>query len=219
MVEAVLFDLDGTFADTAPDLGAALNRMLREDDRPEVPIPVLRPYASHGVRGLLGVGYGVSRQDERYGELTGRFLDYYAQSLCVKTALFAGIPETLEALRCSGLRWGIVTNKRQRYTLPLLDSLGYARTCGCMVSGDSAPRPKPSPAPLLLASRLLGVEPERCVYVGDDARDMEAARAAGMHAVAAAYGYLGAGAPIEDWQADRIIAAPRELLELVGLAG
>ncbi|GAB4166220.1 MAG: phosphoglycolate phosphatase [Erythrobacter tepidarius] len=219
MFDAVLFDLDGTFADTAPDLGAALNRMLREEGRDEVPIPVLRPYASHGVRGLLGVGFGVSPHDARYRELAARFLAYYAQGLCVHTALFAGMAETLDALADAGLPWGIVTNKRQRYTLPLLDALGYARRCACMVSGDSAPRPKPAPEPLLLASRLLRVEPVRCLYVGDDERDMQAALAARMTAVAAAYGYLGAGAPVEKWEAHRIIAGPKDVLGLVGLSG
>lgn len=217
MPEAVLFDLDGTFADTAPDLGAALNRMLREDERVEVPIPALRPHASHGVRGLLAVGFGISQQDARYGELASRFLGYYAQRLCVDTALFDGILETVDTLDRAGLRWGIVTNKRQRYTLPLLHALGLDRRCACIVSGDSAPRPKPAPEPLWMASRLVAVEPARCIYVGDDARDMQAARSAGMVAVAAAYGYLGAGVPIEDWEKDRIIDAPQEVLELVGL--
>lgn len=217
MPEAVLFDLDGTFADTAPDLGAALNRMLREDHRVEVPVPVLRPHASHGVRGLLAVGFGISQQDVRYGELASRFLEYYAQRLCVDTALFDGILETVDTLDRAGVRWGIVTNKRQRYTLPLLRALGLAHRCACIVSGDSAPRPKPAPDPLWMASRLVAVEPARCIYVGDDARDMQAARSAGMVAVAAAYGYLGATVPIEQWEQDRIIDTPQEVLELVGL--
>jgi len=215
MPDAVLFDLDGTFADTALDLGEALNRLRREDDLDDLPISFLRPHASHGVRGLLRAGFGISQEDTRYTQLATRFLEYYANALCARTVLFDGIEALVDALEVEGIRWGIVTNKLQRYTLPLMAALGLSRRPGCIVSGDSSPRSKPYPEPLFLAARLLDAVPERCVYVGDDLRDVQAARAARMTAVAAAYGYLGSAEPIECWGADRIIDTPGQILEVV----
>lgn len=215
MTDAVLFDLDGTFADTALDLGEALNRLRRENELDELPISYLRPHASHGVRGLLRAGFGMSSDDARYPEFSARFLDYYASALCARTVLFDGIEALIDGLEAGGVRWGIVTNKLQRYTLPLMAALGLSRRPGCIVSGDSSPRSKPHPDPLLLAARLLDAVPERCIYVGDDLRDIQAARAASMKAVAAAYGYLGSAEPIERWGADRIVDAPGEILDLL----
>lgn len=210
-----MFDLDGTIADTAPDLGAALNRIRRDSDLDELPLGELRPHASHGVRGLLAAGMGMAQDHPRYPELADRFLSYYEDALCVQTALFEGVERLLDVLDATGRPWGIVTNKRQRFTAPLIDALGLTRRSACVVSGDSAPHPKPRPEPLWFASRLVGAAPERCIYVGDDLRDVRAARSAGMKAVAAAYGYLGSDEPIELWGADRIIASPEELLDWV----
>lgn len=215
MFDAVLFDFDGTLADTAPDLGATLNLLRGEAGLEPLPLATLRPYASNGVRGLLKIGFGIAPEDETYGRLQQRFLDLYPSMLCVGTRLFPGIPELLAALESRAIPWGVVTNKAQRFTLPLLAQLGLEGRAACVVSGDSARRPKPAPDPLWLAASALGVAPGRCLYAGDDLRDIEAARAAGMRSVAAAYGYLGDGPPIAEWGADFRIQAPDELIGLL----
>jgi phosphoglycolate phosphatase len=218
MIDAVLFDLDGTFADTAPDLGAALNRLRVELGHAPLPLHVYRPFTSHGVRGLLGVGLNVKPEHADYPELSQRFLLYYREAMCVHTRVFEGMDALVERLERHGTKWGIVTNKSQRFTLPLLAQLGFDRRAACIVSGDSSPRPKPYPQPLLLASRLAQCAPDRCLYVGDDLRDIEAGRAAGMSTVAVTYGYLGAGQPVESWGADAVVAHPFEILPLVGMS-
>jgi phosphoglycolate phosphatase len=214
-VRAVLFDLDGTFADTAPDLARALNRLLVERGHAPLPAATLRPHTSGGARGLIQVGFGISPESDRYGPLRGRFLDIYAEDLCIDTRLFDGIPELLGEIEARGLPWGIVTNKAKRFTDPLLRRLGMDRRAGCIVSGDSTPHIKPHPAPLLLASSLLSLPPAECVYVGDDLRDVQAARAAGMPVFAAGWGYLGEGADPRSWAADAVLSYPREVLELI----
>ena len=212
---AVLFDLDGTFADTAADLARALNRLLVEQGRTPLPAATLRPHTSGGARGLIQVGFGVSPESERYGPLRERFLDLYAEDLCIDTRLFDGIPELLGEFEARGLPWGIVTNKAKRFTEPLLRRLGMDRRAGCIVSGDSTPHIKPHPASLLLASSLLSLPPADCVYVGDDLRDVQAARAAGMPVLAAGWGYLGESADPRTWAADAVVSYPREVLELI----
>lgn len=215
MIEAVLFDLDGTLADTAADLGAVLNRLRREAGQAPLPPETIRPHVSKGVRGLLGIGFGLAPGDDRYTELHQRFLADYGGSLCVATTLFEGVSELLESLEAENIKWGVVTNKTSRYTLPLMEALGLAQRAACIVSGDSSPRPKPAPDPLLLASTLAGADASRCLYVGDDLRDMQAARAAGMGAIAAAWGYLGDGLPLEAWGADTIIQSPADVFGLL----
>lgn len=215
MIEAVLFDLDGTLADTAADLGAVLNRLRSEAGQAPLPSDTIRPHVSRGVRGLLGIGFAIAPEDVRYAELHRRFLACYGDSLCVATTLFEGIAELLERLDAESIKWGVVTNKTSRYTLPLMAALGLARRAACIVSGDSSPRPKPAPDPLLLASTITGVGVSRCLYVGDDLRDMQAARAAGMGAVAAAWGYLGDDLPLEKWGADTIIRSPADVFGLL----
>jgi phosphoglycolate phosphatase len=212
---AVLFDLDGTFADTAADLALAVNRLLVEQGRAALPAATLRPHTSGGARGLIQAGFGISPESERYGALRERFLDLYAADLCVHTRLFDGIPELLGDLEARGLPWGIVTNKAKRFTEPLLRLLGMDARAGCIVSGDSTPHIKPHPAPLLLAASLLSLPPEDCVYIGDDLRDVQAARAAGMPAFAAGWGYLGESADPRTWGADAVVSHPREVLELI----
>ncbi|MBE2260053.1 MAG: HAD-IA family hydrolase [Rhodobacteraceae bacterium] len=217
MFEAVLFDLDGTFADTAPDLAAALNR-LRDDLRlPRVPPKELRALTSQGVRGMLKAGLDMRPGDARYGEFYDRFLHYYSQDICVETTLFPGVAQLLGGLEGRGSPWGIVTNKAQRFTLPLLARLGYAKRAACVVSGDSAQRAKPAPHPMHLACALIARHPGRCLYVGDDHRDILAGRAAGMVTVAVRYGYLGDGAPIEAWGADHLVDRAEEIASLVGI--
>ncbi len=215
MIEAVLFDLDGTLADTAADLGAVLNRLRTEAGQPPLPAETIRPHVSKGVRGLLGVGFALAPGDDHYAALHQRFLACYDDSLCVATTLFEGAADLLERLDAESIKWGVVTNKTSRYTLPLMQALGLARRAACIVSGDSSPRPKPAPDPLLLASVLAGADPARCLYVGDDLRDMQAARAAGMGAIAAAWGYLGDDLPLEEWGADTIIRSPAEVFGLL----
>lgn len=215
MIDAVLFDLDGTLADTAADLGAVLNRLRSEAGQAPLPAATIRPHVSKGVRGLLGIGFALEPGDDGYAELHQRFLAYYGDSLCVATTLFEGVLGLLASLEAEGIKWGVVTNKTSRYTLPVMAALGLGRRAACIVSGDSSPRPKPAADPLLLASTLAGALPARCLYVGDDLRDMQAARAAGMGAIAAAWGYLGDGLPLDAWGADAIIQSPGELTGLL----
>jgi phosphoglycolate phosphatase len=214
-VRAVLFDLDGTFADTAPDLGRALNRMRAERSLAPVPLEALRARASSGARGLIKAGFGLEPGSEGYEALRGRFLALYEENLCVDTRLFDGVPELVGAIEARGLRWGIVTNKAERYTGPLLRRLGVDGRAGCVVSGDSTPHIKPHPASLLRAAELLALAPAACLYVGDDLRDIQAARAAGMRFVAAGWGYLGEGGDPRAWGADAVLSRPREILSLL----
>lgn len=211
MFEAVLFDLDGTLADTAPDLGGTVNMLLREEGRPEHALAVLRPYVSQGVRGMLKAGFGIDAQHPEYERLADRFLGIYAERLCAETRLFDGIPELLAYLEKAGLGWGIVTNKRQRFTDPLVELLSLAERTNCVVSGDTTPESKPSPLPILHACKLLRCTPDRAIYVGDDIRDIQAGRAAGCMTVAVSYGYLGDSGSLESWGADLVIDHPAEL--------
>lgn len=217
MFEAVLFDLDGTFADTAPDLAAALNRLRCDLDLEPVPAGRLRPYTSQGVRGMLRAGLDMRPGDPCYAEFYDRFLHYYSQDICVQTKLFPGVDELLRCFERRGAPWGIVTNKAQRFSLPLLARLGYAKRAACVVSGDSARRAKPTAQPMYLACSLIARDPACCLYVGDDLRDIEAGRAAGMVTVAVRYGYLGDGDPIETWGADHLVEHAREIAALAGV--
>ncbi len=214
-VGAILFDLDGTLADTAPDLARALNRVRAEQGLPPLPSEVARPHTSSGARGLLKAGFDITPESEGYRALRERFLDFYEKELCVETRLFEGIPELLVKIRARKVPWGIVTNKGKRFTEPLLRLLAVDHLAGCVVSGDSTRHIKPHPAPLLLAASLLSQRPADCVYIGDDLRDSQAARAAGMHFVAAGWGYHGEGGDPNAWDADAVIAHPRELLDLL----
>ena len=213
-VRAVLFDLDGTFADTAPDLARALNRVRAEEGLAPLPPAIARPYTSSGARGLLKAGFGIAPGSENYAALRDRFLGFYEEELCVETRLFDGIPELLAKITVRKLPWGIVTNKGKRFTEPLLRSLAVDHLAACVVSGDSTAHVKPHPAPLLRAASLLKLPPQNCIYIGDDLRDAQAAHAAGMHFVAAGWGYHGEGGDPNAWDADAVAAHPREVLEL-----
>lgn len=214
-VRAVFFDLDGTLADTAPDLGGALNELLVESGRAPLDMSVLRPHVSAGTRGMLGVGFGLKPDDADYPALAKRFLELYEVRLCDGTRLFDGITALLDQLDSRGIHWGIVTNKPARFTLPIADCLKVSHRATAIISGDSTPNPKPAPDGLLLACAQAGVPPRLTLYVGDDLRDIQAAHAAGMKAIAAAWGYLGDGLPIDAWGADTITAAPLDLLDLL----
>ena len=215
MFEAVLFDLDGTLADTAPDLGEATNILLQEEGLPQQSMTTLRPYVSQGVRGLLKAGFDIDSKHPEYERLSLRFLEIYAGRLCADSQLFAGIPELLDALEKMGLQWGIVTNKRMRFTDPLVELLALSPRTRCVVSGDTTAEAKPSALPILHACQLLRRMPQRTLYVGDDLRDIQAGRAAGCTTVAVSYGYLGHNGPLASWGADLIIDHPAELAEFL----
>ncbi|ABF07596.1 phosphoglycolate phosphatase [Cupriavidus metallidurans] len=212
--DAVFFDLDGTLADTAPDLAAAANRLVIKHGMLPVAYERLRPVASHGARGLLGVAFGKRPEDPEFPALRDAFLDYYEADIAVHTRLFEGMDQVLAQLESTGIRWGIVTNKIARFTVPLVNAIGLTPRASAVVSGDTTPYAKPHPAPLLRAAELSGVAPGRCIYVGDDLRDIQAGQAAGMTTVAAAYGYCGEAEPPETWGADYLIRHPAELLPL-----
>jgi len=211
----VLFDLDGTLADTAPDLGAALNRLLVEEGRAPLPSAATRPVTSQGVRGLLRVGLGIGPDNPDYPELAQRVLKHYAAAICQHTQLFDGMARVLTELEAQDIKWGIVTNKHMRFTEPLVEALGLARRAACVIGGDSATHPKPHPAPLIMACEHADVLPEDSIYVGDDLRDIQAGHAAGMRTIAAAWGYLGEGEAIHEWGADHIADTPAALLDVV----
>ena len=211
---SVLCDLDGTLADSAPDLAEALNRMRRQRGMAELPLEQLRPMASHGARGLLQAGLGAQPHDAGWASLRDEFLANYEASICVYTRPFEGIEPLLQELQRRAIPWGIVTNKLARYTDALLSRLDLGARPGCVVSGDTAARAKPAPDPLLHAAAALRIEPAGCLYVGDDLRDVQAALAAGMDAAAAAYGYGGPQAA-RQWGAQHVLERPAELLDLL----
>lgn len=214
-VRLVLLDLDGTLADTAPDLAAAANRMLIARGIEPLPIDELRPHVSHGARGMVGRAFNVTADDARYDELRREFLREYAAALCVDSVLFPGMETTLRALEQRGVKWGIVTNKLARFTMPLVLALNLSERAACVVSGDTTQFSKPHPAPVLHALSVAGVDAAATVYVGDDRRDIDAGRAAGVRTVVASYGYLGNTSPYADWGADYVIDSPQQLLSLV----
>ncbi len=214
-IRGVLFDLDGTLADTAPDLGFALNQLLLRRGRAALPLSTIRPRVSHGARGMLAVGFGLLPDDPEFAALRDEFLQVYESNLCRETQLFAGMTELLLELERAKLPWGIVTNKAKRFTEPLIDALQLSARAGCIISGDSAARAKPHPDTLILGSQQLGIAREQIVYVGDDERDVIAARAAGMRAVVALYGYLGVDRHPDHWGADAQIEHPLALMPLL----
>ena len=212
MPEAVLFDLDGTLADTAPDLGGALNQLLLEQGRAPLSMAQLRPHVSSGARGMIGAGLGMTPADPAYLVLQQRFLAIYQEALCVGTRLFEGMAEHLDELEKQGIPWGIVTNKSQRFAIPLMEGLGLRQRSLCIVCGDSAQRSKPHAHPMQLASAVIGIAATDCIYGGDDERDVISGRAVGMKTVIAAWGYLGDGKPPAAWGADAIAASPHDIL-------
>ncbi|OFZ86012.1 MAG: phosphoglycolate phosphatase [Betaproteobacteria bacterium RBG_16_64_18] len=212
MIRAVLFDLDGTLADTAQDLASALNRLRAEHRMAPLAPELTRALASSGARGLLKVGFDLDPNDERYPPMRDRFLDLYEQALCVHTQLYEGMAELLGELERRALAWGIVTNKPRRFTDPLVRELRLHARAACVVSGDTTSKPKPAPDPLLHAAGVMRIAPQACLYVGDDLRDVQGARAAGMPVIAAGWGYLGVEGDPASWGADAVLAHPAEVL-------
>ncbi|MTV41376.1 HAD family hydrolase [Duganella radicis] len=210
---AILFDLDGTLADTAPDLAAAVNLLRTVRGLEPTAYDILRPTASAGARGMIGASFGLRPEDEGYNELRDGFFTNYAAAMAVHSGLFDGIRELLAGIEAAGLQWGIVTNKPKRFTDPLLPQIGLAHAA-CAISGDTTAHAKPHPAPLLEAARRLQLTPEQCWYVGDDLRDIQAGKAAGMLTIACGWGYCGPSEP-QHWQADYVLQQPSELLALL----
>ena len=211
-VRTVLFDLDGTLADTAPDLAHALNRLLQEEGRPRLPLETICTAASHGSIAMLRLVFDQPADDPEFQRLRQRFLDLYLADIARESTLFAGMEQVLTALETRGLNWGVVTNKPARFTDPLMQALGLAARAACVVSGDTTANSKPHPEPMEHACRLAGSDAAQCLYVGDARRDIEAGQAAGMRTLVAAYGYLSDTDQPDTWGADGMIAAPENLL-------
>lgn len=211
-MHAVLFDLDGTLVDTAPDLGYALNLQRERHGLAFLPEATIRPYASHGSRGLLEIGFGLLPTDASFEAMRTEYLDLYTQVMTRQPVLFAGMAEALQAIEERGLRWGIVTNKPRRFTMPMVEYMGLDVRAGAVISGDDAPQPKPSPQTLLLACERMAIDPQTVLYIGDAERDIQAGKAAGMKTLVALFGYLAATDNPQAWGADGCIQQPQELL-------
>jgi phosphoglycolate phosphatase len=214
-VKAVLFDLDGTLVDSAPDLGAAADAMRTSRGLPSLPLADYRPMAGAGARGMLNIAFGMGPEHPEFALLREEFFSNYEQRLTHSTLAFPGVAELLETLAQRGMAWGVVTNKAERFTLPLTAAMPLFASAATIISGDTTAHAKPHPLPLLEAARRLNLAPERCVYVGDDERDIAAGLAAGMATVAATYGYLGNKSDASAWGAHATINSATELLQLI----
>lgn len=213
MINTILFDLDGTLVDTAPDLGHALNLQLQRHGKAPLSDAAIRPFASHGSRGLIGLGFGITPNDDHFITMRDEYLNIYDTVFTRSPSLLPGIADLLQAIETKGLKWGIVTNKPRRFTIGLIESMGLnlEHRAACIVCGDDAPQPKPSPATLLLACKQISVKPEHCIYVGDAERDVIAGKAAGMKTVVALFGYIDVTDKPAEWGADAMIYQSSEL--------
>ncbi len=209
----MLFDLDGTLADTAPDMAQALNLLLKEKDYQPLPFDTIRPWVSHGGLALVRLGFGEERGDVKLENLRQRFLEIYAENLCRETRLFPGIPQLLAILSKNGFNWGVVTNKPGYLTEPLVAQLTIQPPPACIVSGDTTTNRKPHPEPMLLACNQAGSDPHECLYVGDAERDIHAGKQAGMKTLVALFGYITDSEDPETWGADGMIRAPMEVFD------
>lgn len=217
-VQAVLFDLDGTLIDSASDLGAAADGMRVRRGMTSLPLELYRPHSGSGARGMLRVAFDITPDHEDYPALKEEFFSAYEICMAERTLPFEGVPDLLSHLAAAGLPWGVVTNKSQRFSVPLTRSMSVFNAAAVLISGDTTPHSKPHPEPLLEAARRLGLAASHCIYVGDDERDILAGKAAGMPTVAARYGYLGFEADVASWRADAEVSSPLELLKLLQLA-
>ena len=218
MISTILFDLDGTLVDTAPDLGHALNIQLKRHGKSTLSEAMIRPFASHGSRGLICLGFGITPNDDNFIAMRDEYLAIYDTVFTRSPVLLDGIAELLQTIESKDLKWGIVTNKPGRFTLRLIESMGLHQRTACVVSGDDASKPKPSPETLLLACKQLGVKPQQCVYVGDAERDIQAGKAAGMKTVVALFGYIDVSDKPSEWGADALIETPKDLLGLLNIS-
>ncbi|UCE89356.1 MAG: phosphoglycolate phosphatase [Pseudomonadota bacterium] len=211
-IRTVLFDLDGTLLDTAPDLANALNTVLAVNGRQPLPFETIRPVVSHGGRALVELGFALKPEDTEYEPIRQEFLDVYLAHIAEHTRPFPGMEEVLDTIELRGMRWGVVTNKPHWLTDPLLDALDLTRRAACVVCGDTLNESKPHPAPLIHACRQTGNAVEQCVYVGDAERDIIAGRRAGMPTLVALFGYIGADDDPEQWGASALVTSPQGIL-------
>ena len=214
-VSGVLFDLDGTLIDSAPDLGAAANQMRVRRGMASLPLELYRPLCGAGARGMLEIAFAIGPDHTDFEAMREEFFSNYERCLSERTFAFDGVAELIAALQARGIAWGVVTNKSQRFALPLTAGMPLFASAGAIVSGDTTPHAKPHPAPLLEAARRMGLNPAHCLYVGDDERDIVAGHAAGMRTVAATYGYLGSRSDVAAWNAHAQINSPLALLQLL----
>ena len=214
-IRTVLFDLDGTLADTAPDLAYALNRVLEEQGRATLPFEAIRPVVSHGGLALTRLGFGIEPEHPDFAPLRQRLLDIYHDNLARKTRLFPGMAELLDSIEQAGMNWGVVTNKPAWLTDPLLAALGLSERAACIVSGDTCANRKPHPEPILHACHLADSLAHQCLYVGDAQRDIEAGRRAGMPTLVALFGYIGADDRPREWNADALSETPQSIWEWI----
>jgi phosphoglycolate phosphatase len=212
-LDTILFDLDGTLADTAPDLARTLNLLLIERNTPPLPFDQIRPHVSNGAAALVTLGFSLESNAPGFDELRQRFLELYTANLCRGTTLFPGMAELLQQIEQQSMRWGVITNKPARFTEPLMKALGIAARAACIISGDSASKRKPDPEPMLLACSQIGVEPGNCLYIGDARRDIDAGLNAGMQTLVANFGYIGTHDSPADWQAHGIIETPLAIMD------
>lgn len=219
MINTILFDLDGTLVDTAPDLGYALNIQLERHGKKPLSDATIRPFASHGSKGLLGLGFGITPKDTDFLAKREEYLNIYDEVFTRSPKLLDGVAELLQLIESKELKWGVVTNKPRRFTNRLIESMRLHLRPACVVSGDDASKPKPSPATLLLACSLVGVKPENCIYVGDAERDIQAGKAAGMKTVVALFGYIDKTDKPAEWGADVMIKTPADLLSFLNISG
>lgn len=218
-IQCLLLDLDGTLADTAPDLAAALNKTLTDNQRPALDYDTIRPHVSRGGKALIELGFNIDQDNHLFSILHQSLLKYYQANLCNNTRLFNGMDEVLNHCQRQQIKWGIVTNKPAYLTNPLIKLLRLHDRSACVVSGDTLPQRKPDPAPLLHAAKLVGVKATNCIYAGDAYSDIQAAKDAGMVSIAAAYGYLHKSDDPGKWGADHTITSATELIELLQDAG
>lgn len=214
-IQAVLFDLDGTLVDSSPDLGAAADKMRIDRKLASYPLEKYRPLAGAGARGMLEIAFGISPQHNNYEEMREEFFRNYEACMTQNTQPFEGVLSMLQTLEARLIPWGIVTNKMERFAIPLYQQFAWATNCGAMVGGDTTPHAKPHPAPVIEGARQLNVPPEKCLYVGDDLRDIQAGKAAGMYTAAAPWGYLGANNDYTKWGADFILEKPHDIISLL----
>lgn len=216
--KAILFDLDGTLIDSAPDLGAAADKMRVDRGLPSLNLAVYRPMAGAGARGMLGIAFGITPTDSSYDDMREEFFSNYESCMTERTFVFDGVSDLIREIERRQIQWGVVTNKSARFTNPLVRTMPLFANAGAVISGDTTPHAKPHPAPLLEAAKRLGLQAHQCIYVGDDERDIVAGKAAGMPTVAASYGYLGAHTDTAAWKADTEIKSPLELLHWIDKA-
>ncbi len=214
-LKTILFDLDGTLVDTAPDLSETLNRLLIRHQQPTRSPESIRPYVSRGTTGMLGFAFGVTEEEPEFVDLRKEFLDIYENRLCHHSQLFDGMDNVLDFIEDTNLSWGVVTNKPDFLTQPLMQELSLDKRCACIVSGDTLPQRKPDPSPMLHAAELTGSRADECVFVGDAKRDIEAGNRAGMHTLIALYGYLEKNDKPDHWRADGSISKPTELIDWI----